>query len=183
MNVIRFPVHFHYLNFQLFGSALKRLQYLLNHHAVENLTAVLRSKNQVHKQVTEAMAPREMTLKRFVMYTPLKNRRLARHIGDAAWPGCVAKLAYKAELAGGHLLKLGQWSASSKIGHCCGHKMPEVPLRVRECRCPGGHAEHDRDINAVINIQHKGITELMAAGDVVKAHRGLRKSGCVPVAT
>ncbi|EEC4901129.1 transposase [Salmonella enterica subsp. enterica serovar Concord] len=64
-----------------------------------------------------------------------------------------------------------QWFASSKTCHCCGHKMPEMPLKVREWKCPACDADHDRDINAAINIQHKGITELMAAGHVVKAHR------------
>lgn len=60
--------------------------------------------------------------------------------------------------------------------------MPEIPLKVREWKSPCCNAEHDRNINAAINIQHKGITELMAAGHVVKAYRGLRKSGSVPVA-
>jgi putative transposase len=112
----------------------------------------------------------------------MKNRRLARHIGDAAWSGFVAKLAYKAESAGVHLVKLDQWFASSKTCHRCGHKMPEMPLKLREWKCPGCGAAHDRDINAAINIQHKGITELMAAGHVVKAHRGLHKSGSMSVA-
>ena len=112
----------------------------------------------------------------------MKNRRLARHIGDAAWSGFVAKLAYKAESAGVHLVKLDQWFASSKTCHCCGHRMPEMSLKVREWKCPGCNAAHDRDINAAFNIRHKGITELMAAGLVVKAYRGLRKSGAMPVA-
>ena len=34
----------------------------------------------------------------------MKNKRLARHIGDAAWSGFVAKLAYKAEASGVHLI-------------------------------------------------------------------------------
>lgn len=100
----------------------------------------------------------------------MKNRRLARHIGDAAWSGFVAKLAYKAESAGVHLVKLDQWFASSKTCHCCGHKMADMPLKVRKWQCPACHADHDRDINAAINIRQKGITDLMAAGHVVKAH-------------
>ena len=112
----------------------------------------------------------------------MKNLRLARHIGDATWSGFVAKLAYKAESAGVHLVRLDQWFAGSKMCYCCGHKMPEMPLRVREWKCPDYNADHDRDINAAINIQHKGITELVAAGHVVKAHQGLRKSGAMPVA-
>lgn len=112
----------------------------------------------------------------------LKNRRLARHISDASWSAFVAKLAYKAEASGVHLVKLDQWFASSKTCHCCGHKMAEMPLKVREWQCPECHTHHDRDINAALNIRNKGITELMAAGLVVKAHRGLRKSGSMPVA-
>ncbi|WP_017347391.1 RNA-guided endonuclease TnpB family protein [Pantoea sp. A4] len=112
----------------------------------------------------------------------MKNRRLARHIGDAAWNGFVTKLAYKAEQAGVHLVKIDQWYASSKTCHCCGHKMAEMPLKVREWQCPSCLADHDRDINAAINIKQKGITDLMAAGLVVKAHGGLRKSGSEPVA-
>ncbi len=112
----------------------------------------------------------------------MKNRRLARHIGDAAWNGFVMKLAYKAEQAGVHLVKTDQWYARSKTCHCCGHKMAEMPLKVREWQCLSCHAEHDRDINAAINIRQKGITDLMAAGLVVKAHGGLRKSGSLSVA-
>lgn len=57
-----------------------------------------------------------------------------------------------------------------------------MPLKVRDWKFPGCSIEHDRDINAAINIQHRGITELLAAGHVVKAHGGLRKSGSMPVA-
>jgi len=43
-----------------------------------------------------------------------------------------------------------------------------MPLKVREWKCACCNAERDRDINAAINIQHKGITELMAAGQSSK---------------
>ncbi|HBV5299192.1 TPA: transposase, partial [Klebsiella oxytoca] len=72
--------------------------------------------------------------------------------------------------------------ASSKTCHCCGHKMAEMPLKVREWQCPVCLTHHNRDINAAMNIRLKGITELMAAGHVVKAHGGLRKSVITTVA-
>ncbi len=106
----------------------------------------------------------------------MKNRRLARAIGDAGWNSFLMKLEYKAAAAGVHLVKLDQWFASSKTCHCCGHKEPEMPLNKRIWQCPVCHVEHDRDINAAINIQRKGITELQAAGLVVSAHGGQRKS-------
>lgn len=77
---------------------------------------------------------------------------------------------------------LDQWFASSKTCHCCGYKMPEMPLHKRIWRCPECGAEHDRDINAALNIRQKGILELKAAGLVVSAHGGQRKSVAQTVA-
>lgn len=106
----------------------------------------------------------------------MKNRRLARSIGDAGWAGFITKLEYKAAENGVHLVKLDQWFASSKTCHCCGHKMPEMPLYKRLWQCPACHTDHDRDVNAALNIRQQGIFELQAAGLVVSAHGGLRKS-------
>ncbi|EJI7635633.1 transposase [Escherichia coli] len=83
---------------------------------------------------------------------------------------------------GVHLVKLDQWFASSKTCHCCGYKMPEMPLHKRIWRCHECGAEHDRDINAALNIRQKGILELKAAGLVVSAHGGQRKSVAQTVA-
>ncbi len=112
----------------------------------------------------------------------MKNPKLARAIGDAGWHGFITKLEYKAEAAGIHLVKLDQWFASSKTCHCCRHKVPEMPLNKRIWPCPCCGVEHDRDINAAINIQRKGIQELQAAGLVVPAHGGQRKSVASTVA-
>ncbi|WOO51679.1 RNA-guided endonuclease TnpB family protein [Hafnia alvei] len=106
----------------------------------------------------------------------MKNHCLARAIGDAGWHGFITKLEYKAAEKGVHLVKLDQWFASSKTCHCCGHKMSEMPLHKRIWQCPECGVEHDRDINAAINIRHKGILELHAAGLVVSAHGDPRKS-------
>lgn len=105
----------------------------------------------------------------------MKNHSLARAIGDASWNSFILKLEYKAAAAGVHLVKIDQWFASSKTCHCCGHKAPEMPLNVRFWQCPACGVEHDRDINAAVNIQRKGINDLNAAGLVVSAHRGQRK--------
>lgn len=105
----------------------------------------------------------------------MKNHSLARAIGDASWNSFIIKLEYKAAAAGVHLVKIDQWFASSKTCHCCGHKAPEMPLIVRFWQCPACGVEHDRDINAAINIRRKGINNLNAAGLVVSAYRGQRK--------
>ena len=110
------------------------------------------------------------------MANMMKNHHLARAIGDAGWSGFITKLEYKATEKGVHLVKLDQWFASSKTCHCCGHKMSEMPLHKRIWQCPECGVEHDRDINAALNIKRKGILELQAAGLVVSAHGGQRKS-------
>ena len=112
----------------------------------------------------------------------MKNHKLARAIGDAGWHGFIMKLEYKAQAAGRHLIKLDQWFASSKLCSDCGHKMPDMPLHQRQWACPACDAEHDRDINAAMNIQQQGILELKAAGLVVSTHGGQRQSANSAVA-
>uniref|UniRef100_UPI003075B7B8 RNA-guided endonuclease InsQ/TnpB family protein n=1 Tax=Proteus faecis TaxID=2050967 RepID=UPI003075B7B8 len=121
---------------------------------------------RLHREITGTLKAANM----------MKNQHLARAIGDAGWSGFITKLEYKAAEKGVHLVKLEQWFASSKTCHCCGHKMPEMPLNKRIWQCPECGIEHDRDINAAINIERKGILELQAAGLVVSAHGGQRKS-------
>ncbi|GAA3902166.1 MULTISPECIES: RNA-guided endonuclease InsQ/TnpB family protein [Gammaproteobacteria] len=94
----------------------------------------------------------------------MKNARLARHIGDASWHALIAKLAYKAEEKGKHLVKLDPRFPSSKTCHACHHKMDAMLLNVRLWACPACHTRHDRDINAALNIKHQGIVQLKAAG-------------------
>jgi putative transposase len=95
----------------------------------------------------------------------MKNRKLAKHIGDASWHSFVVKLEYKLKQEGKHLVKLDQWYASSKTCHCCGHKMEKMDLSVRKWDCPScGTTDIDRDLNAALNIRDKGILELKAAG-------------------
>nr|WP_232059519.1 transposase [Halomonas meridiana] len=62
------------------------------------------------------------------------------------------------------------WFASSKTCHVCQHKMDAMPLNVRSWECPACHTQHDRDINAALNIKHQGIIELKAEGLSVSAH-------------
>ncbi|MFW9608585.1 MAG: RNA-guided endonuclease TnpB family protein [Aquaspirillum sp.] len=112
----------------------------------------------------------------------MKNRHLAKAIGDAGWYGFVVKLEYKAKEQGKHLVKIDQWFASSKTCSCCGHKLEELLLNVRDWHCPACSTQHDRDINAAITIETEGVLKLKAAGLVVTACGGLRKSPMVGVA-
>lgn len=69
----------------------------------------------------------------------MKNRRLAKHIGDASWYALITKLDYKAKEQGKHLVKIDPWFASSKTCHVCQHKRDAMPLNVRSWECPACH--------------------------------------------
>lgn len=99
----------------------------------------------------------------------MKNKRLAKHIADAAWFSFLMKVKYKAEWAGKYFAQLSQWLPSSKTCSCCGHKLESLSLAVRHWTCPECSTLHDRDHNAGINIKAAGIIDLKAAGLTVSA--------------
>lgn len=83
----------------------------------------------------------------------VKNHCLAQAVSDAAWYGFVSKVLYKAEKVGKAILKIGQFEPSSKNCHVCGYHNSELTLKDREWKCPECNTQHDRDINAAINIK------------------------------
>ena len=88
----------------------------------------------------------------------LKNHNLAQSISDVSWSKFTTQLEYKAEWYGKVIKKVDTFYASSQICHCCGYKNEGTKdLKVREWTCPKCHSNHDRDINASINILMQGI--------------------------
>jgi len=96
----------------------------------------------------------------------LRNRSLAKSISDAGWGEFVRQLEYKADWAGRQLSAIDQWYPSSKRCSGCGHVMPELPLQTRAWTCPECAAEHDRDVNAAVNIKAAGLA-VLALGENV----------------
>jgi putative transposase len=91
----------------------------------------------------------------------IRNRRLARAIGDSGWGAFRVMLAYKAQRAGRRLVVLERWYPSSKTCSVCGHLLAHLSLGTRSWVCPSCGARHDRDLNAAKNI--------LAAGHAVAA--------------
>ena len=106
----------------------------------------------------------------------VKNRRLSKGIHDAAWYELVRQVKYKAQWAGKHFVQIEKGFASSKTCSCCRHKLDELPLSIREWNCPSCGTHHDRDRNAALNVQFKGISALKAEGLSVSACGDLRKT-------
>ncbi len=98
----------------------------------------------------------------------VKNRRLAKHISDAAWGQFTRFLAYKGEWYGCWVEKIDRFAPSSKLCSVCGFKNTELTLKDREWVCPNCGTNHDRDLNAARNILEiaRAGTSLENAGGV-----------------
>jgi len=82
----------------------------------------------------------------------VRNKRLAKHISDAAWGQFTQMLEYKGAWYGCEVVKIDRWYPSSKTCSSCEAVMKDMPLHIREWKCPECGVAHDRDVNAAKNI-------------------------------
>ena len=90
----------------------------------------------------------------------VKNRKLSRAIADVSWSKFISILSYKCDWYGVSLHKINRWFASSKTCSECGYQIDNLDLSIREWVCPDCETNHDRDINAALNILKRGEFEL-----------------------
>lgn len=117
----------------------------------------------------------------------VKNHTLAKAISDCGWSEFTRQLKYKAEKDGKTYLEIGRFFPSSKTCHVCLNRVDSLPLDIRNWTCSNCHTNHDRDVNASINIRDEGMrllslgTSDTAQGGNVRPKRG-RKSSVEAVA-
>ncbi len=87
----------------------------------------------------------------------LKNRSLSKAISDAGWSELIQQLTYKSEWYSRTMVKIDQWTPSSKMCNTCGQFMATLPLNIRSWVCPKCETKHDRD---VIPIQFSNVVAL-----------------------
>jgi len=93
----------------------------------------------------------------------LRNHKHARAISDLGFYEFKRQLTYKCEKFGAKLVIANRWFPSSKTCSDCGYKLDDLELNVREWICPVCGAEHDRDINAAINLRNLAVSSTVTA--------------------
>jgi len=110
-------------------------------------------KDFLHKITTNlAKTKQEIVVESLRVSNMVKNHKLAQAISDASWAECIRQLEYKCSWYGSQLTKVDTFFPSSKLCSCCGYKLEKLPLNIRSWMCPVCEVEHDRDINAAINL-------------------------------
>ena len=87
----------------------------------------------------------------------MKNRKLAKSVGDVSWSAFARMLEYKTNWYDKKVSKISRWYPSSQICSDCGFSSGKKPLHIREWTCTNCGSHHDRDINASINILNEGL--------------------------
>ena len=92
----------------------------------------------------------------------LKNHKLSKSIIDVSWNELIRQIEYKTKWKNKKFYKIDTYYPSSKLCSRCDTKNEEIKnLNIRKWTCSKCGMEHDRDINASINIMIKGIEMYM----------------------
>ena len=79
-----------------------------------------------------------------------------RKVSDLSYGEFVQKLVFVSQKYNTTVVKIGRFESTSQICHCCGNRNANTKdLKVRFWVCSHCGVEHDRDINAAINILNK----------------------------
>ena len=87
----------------------------------------------------------------------IKNHKLAQSIQEMSWSRFKEILTYKAGWYGRKVVLIDRWFPSSKTCSHCGYIKNDLTLNDREWVCPVCGVNHDRDLNAAINIKNEGL--------------------------
>ena len=122
---------------------------------------VIKKLNDIRKdyrhQVTRDVinkGPKRIVLEDLDIKGMLKDATKAKAISEAAWYRLRVYLTYKAEESGIEVVIADKYFPSSQLCNCCGYKNNQVKdLNIRAWMCPNCGINHNRDLNAALNLK------------------------------
>ncbi|MFG3294532.1 RNA-guided endonuclease InsQ/TnpB family protein [Streptomyces sp. NPDC048179] len=87
---------------------------------------------------------------------------LNQAISDASWSVLLHQLRYKCDWYGRTLVIVDRFFPSTRRCSVCHAMGPKMDLSVRQWTCGECGAQHDRDVNAAVNLRDEGIRLLAA---------------------
>lgn len=93
-----------------------------------------------------------------------KFLRNAKNINDTGWRSFVSTLERKAPRFNSVIIKADKWFASSKTCSHCGHINHNLKLSDRIWTCSECGVNHNRDVNAAINLKNNALSTLGSRG-------------------
>lgn len=149
--------------------------------AVAKQHAIIANQRQnFHHQLSRRLVNENQVigLEKLMVQNMMKNRKLSKHIADAAWKSLTTKLEYKArESQHCNLVYMDTWYPSSHLCHVTGQLLErKLGLAERSWDCPYCGQTHDRDVNAALNMQQEAVRTLecllpeMPRGQIVLAN-------------
>ena len=114
---------------------------------------------RIIKEVSSNLIVEDLNIRSMTKTGSRRSKKgLNRSLLEQKWNGLMHMLSYKAESAGGMLLKVPPHNTSQTCSVCFGKPNVKIGLNERTYRC--GHCGHeeDRDVNAAKNILRAGLT-------------------------
>ena len=107
--------------------------------------------NQITHKLVE-LHPKRVVMEDLNIKGMMKNKHLAKPIGEMCWYEFRRQMQYKCEWNGIEFVLADRWYPSSKICSGCGNKLKTLKLSDRTYVCPVCGLTIDRDYNAAINL-------------------------------
>ena len=95
----------------------------------------------------------------------LRNGNLAKSISEQAWGKFITLLNEKAESAGVKMVAVNPKGTSQECSSCGAEVKKNLSVRTHKCSC--GY-QADRDVNAALNILHRGLASI-AGGKLIES--------------
>ena len=120
---------------------------------------IARKQDSIWRELTERLRGKELTS------TGMK-RLWGRKVSNLAFGDFMLKMHWQVKKRGKRVETIGRWETTMPVSHECGQRHALIDLSVRDWYCQSCKIQHDRDLNAAINILKIGTATLFARASI-----------------